>query len=91
MKLYNVEYRVKRIHVAGHYNQLLSNQKKKLQEQMSELSQIQKILAMKEAKVKSMETKAGLVEAEVQRASRMLKSMSELTKNYTVTVSLIKC
>jgi predicted nucleic acid-binding Zn-ribbon protein len=77
---------VKAAHVAGQCNLLLTNQKEKVLDQMSELSQIQEILVAKKAQVKSMETEAALMEVEVQKASLKMESVSELIENYTVSV-----
>jgi hypothetical protein len=82
---------VKAAHVAGQCNLLVTNQKEKVLEQMSELSQIQDILATKEAQVKSMETEAAVVQVEVQKASLKVESVSELIENYTVSVLLVRC
>jgi hypothetical protein len=79
---------VKAAHVTGQCNLLLSNQKEKVLEQMSELSQIQEMLVAKEAQVKKMETEAALMEGEVQRASLKRGRVSELIENYTVSVLL---
>jgi predicted nucleic acid-binding Zn-ribbon protein len=81
---------VKTVHVAGRCNLLLSNQKKKMLKQMSELSQIQEMLAVKDAQLKSMQTEANLLEVEVQKASERLNSISELIENYAVTVLLVE-
>lgn len=79
---------MKAAHVTGQCNLLLSNQKEKVLEQMSELSQIQEMLVAKEAQVKKMETEAALMEGEVQRASLKRGRVSELIENYTVSVLL---
>lgn len=57
---------------------------------MSELSQIQEMLAVKDAQLKSMQTEANLLEVEVQKASERLNSISELIENYAVTVLLVE-
>lgn len=75
-------------YVAGQCNLLLSNQKEKVLEQMSKLSQIQEMLAAKESQVKKMETEAALMEGEVQKASLKRGRASELIENYTVSVLL---
>jgi predicted nucleic acid-binding Zn-ribbon protein len=54
-------------------------------EQMSQLSQIQEMLAARETQVKRMENEANLMEMEVQKASEKLDSISEVIENYTVT------
>lgn len=74
--------------VAGQCYLLLSNQKEKVLEQMSELSQIQEMLVAKEAQVKKMETEAALMEGEVQKASLKRGRVSQLIENYTVSVLL---
>lgn len=79
---------MKAAHVVGQCNLLLSNQKEKVLEQMSELSQIQDILVAKEAQLKKMETEAALMEGEVQKASLKRERASELIENYTVSVLL---
>jgi len=75
-------------HVAGQCSLLLSNQKEKVLEQMSILSQIQEMLVAKEAQVKKMETEAAIMEGEVQKASLKRGRVSELIENYTVSVLL---
>jgi hypothetical protein len=77
---------VKTMHIAGRCNLLLANQKKKFLKQMSDLSHIQEMLAVKEAQLKNMETEAILVEMEVHKASERLGSISEIIKKYQVTV-----
>jgi predicted nucleic acid-binding Zn-ribbon protein len=76
------------VHIAGQCNLLITNQKKKVMEQMSELSHMQEMLAAREAQVKRMENVAHLLEVEVQRASQKLDSISEVIENYTVTMLL---
>ena len=75
-------------HVAGQCSLHLSNQKEKVLEQMSILSQIQEMLVAKEAQVKKMETEAAIMEGEVQKASLKRGRVSELIENYTVSVLL---
>jgi hypothetical protein len=79
---------VKATFVVGQCNLLPSNQKEKVLEQMSELSQIQEMLVAKGAQVKKMETEAALMEGEVQKASLKRGRVSELSENYTVSVLL---
>jgi hypothetical protein len=76
------------VHIAGQCSLLLTNQNKKLMEQMSELSHMQEMLAAREAQVKRMENKAGLMETEVQKATQKLNSISEVIENYMVTMLL---
>ena len=79
---------VKAAHVVGQCNLLLSNQKEKVLEQMSELAQMQEMQVAKEAQVKKMETEAAVMEGEVQKASLKRERVSELIENYTVSVLL---
>lgn len=76
------------MHIAGQCNLLLTNQKKKVMEQMSELSHMQEILSAREAQVKRMEKETDLMETEVQKATQKLDSISEVIENYMVTMLL---
>jgi predicted nucleic acid-binding Zn-ribbon protein len=76
------------VHIAGQCNLLLTNQKKKVMEQMSELSHMQEILSAREAQVKRMEKETDLMETEVQKATQKLDSISEVIENYMVTMLL---
>jgi predicted nucleic acid-binding Zn-ribbon protein len=76
------------VHIAGQCNLLFTNQKKKVMEQMSELSHTQEMLAAREAQMKRMENEAHLLEMEVQKASQKLDSISEVIENYMVTMLL---
>jgi hypothetical protein len=76
------------MHIAGQCNLLLTNQKKKVMEQMSELSHMQEMLAAREAQVKRMGNAADLMETEVQKATQRLQSISEVIENYMVTMLL---
>ncbi|XP_033608356.1 coiled-coil domain-containing protein 113-like isoform X2 [Cryptotermes secundus] len=68
--------------MTGQCNLLLTNQKKKVMVQMSELSHMQEMVAAREAQVKRMENEADLTEMEVQKATQKLDSISEVTENY---------
>jgi septal ring factor EnvC (AmiA/AmiB activator) len=75
--------------IAGQCNLLLANQKKKVMEQMSKLSQMQDMLATRETHVKRLENEADLMAVEVQKASRKLDSITEVIENYMVTTSML--
>jgi hypothetical protein len=58
-------------------------------EQMSKLSQMQDMLATREAHVKRLENEADLMVVEVHKASRKLDSITEVIENYMVTTSML--
>jgi hypothetical protein len=72
--------------IAGECNLLLTNQKKKVLEQMSKVSQMQEMLAARAAHVKRLENEADLMAMDVQKATKKLQSITEVIENYMVTM-----
>jgi predicted transcriptional regulator len=58
-------------------------------EQMSKLSQMQDMLATRQAHVKRLENEADRMAVEVQKASKKLDRITEVIENYTVTTSML--